>query len=123
MTTMDDKAMIDALSSVDLPEKDIPLDRLGITIVVRALSHDEALVLKDYGQKNEVTSAQYEQRMLSMALVTPKMSTGQIKAWQKASPAGELERVTSVVVALSGMGKDSAKEAYKSTPEEPGTGE
>lgn len=123
MTTMDEKSTLDALLAVDLPEEDYPLERLGITLRLRGLSHDEGLTLRDYGKKDEVTTAAYEQRMLAMALVFPKMSTGQVKAWQKASPAGEIDEVMRVVARLSGMLKDSAKDAYKSVSEEPGAGE
>lgn len=123
MSTMDELSAIDALTKVDLPEEEYEMPRLGISLTLRALTHDEALALEEYGKKDDVTNAMYEQRMLSLALVWPKMTGGQVKAWQKASAAGEINGVVKVVMRLSGMGPEEAKAAYKSVSDEPESGE
>lgn len=114
MTTMDEQSAIAAMTAVDLPEEDFPLARKGITLRLRGLSHDEALVLQEYSKEEGTTNAKYEQRMLSQAVVWPPMKPKDVAAWQKASPAGEIDDVMRVVLRLSGMDKDGAKNAYKS---------
>lgn len=121
--SMDELSAIDALTRVDLPEEEYTIPRTGLALTLRALTHDEALTLEEYGKKEDVTNAMYEQRMLALALMWPKMTGGQVKAWQRASPAGEINGVVKVVMRLSGMGEDAAKAAYKSVPEEPDSGE
>lgn len=123
MSSMDELSAIDALCRVDLPEEKHELPNRGLVLTLRGLSHDEGLSLEEYGKKEGITNAMYEQRMLSQAVVWPKMSAGQVKAWQKAASAGELNGVVEVVMRLSGMGKDAAKEAYKSVSGEPESGE
>lgn len=121
--SMDEAAAIDALSTVDLPEEDFPLERKGITLRLRALSHFEALEMQEFAKKPDVTNDMYEQKMLAKALVWPRMSTGQIKAWQRASAASEIDAVMRVVVRLSGLGEEAAKAAYKSVSDESDAGE
>lgn len=126
MSSMEDLSLIDELTRVDLVEEDHTIYRSAgheIKIRFRALSHDEAMELAEYSKKEGVTNLMYEQRMLSQALVRPKMSATQVKAWQKSSPAGEIDAVVRSVMALSGMLPDSAKEAYKSVRDESEPGE
>lgn len=125
MGTMEEAGAIDLLCTVDLPEETYTITRNGqeVELIVRGLSHDEALQMEEYGKKKDVTNAMYEQRMLGLALVWPKMTHGQVKAWQKSSAAGEINRVMKIVSRLSGMDEDSAKNAYKSVPSEPDAGE
>lgn len=124
-TSMEEQSVIDALCTVDLPEKTFVVTRQGREheLIVRALTHDEALSLQEFAKKEDVTNAMYEQRMISAALLYPKMSTGQVKAWQKSSKAGEINELMKLVQELSGMGEDSAKNAYKSVSGEPDPGE
>lgn len=79
-------------------------------VKVRALTRGEALSFK--GQTEDVRL--FEQKILALAMVEPTMSEEDIKAWQDASPAGELDTVFSVVLRLSGMEKHADKAAYKS---------
>lgn len=123
MSTMDEQSAVVAMTTVDLPEEDFPLSRRNITLKLRGLSHDEALELQEYSKEDGVTNAMYERRMLSKALVWPQMKPKDIAAWQKASPAGEIDDVMRVVLRLSGMDKDGAKNAYKSVSGEPEPGE
>lgn len=125
MSTMEEASAIDVLATVDLPEEEHVITRQGreVRLIIRGLTHDEALSLQEYAKGDSVTNAMYEQRMLSQAVAWPKMSTGQVKAWQKASPAGEINDVVKIVMRLSGMEEDAAKNAYKSVSGEPSSGE
>lgn len=125
MTGMDEASAVDALLTVDLPEEAYTISRQGTEIVLtlRGLTHDEALALQEYSKKDDVTNAAYEQRMLSQALLWPKMTAGQIRAWQKSSAAGEINAVVKIVMRLSGMEEDTAKSAYKSVSAESESGE
>jgi hypothetical protein len=125
MTSMEESSAIDALLTVDLPEERYTIARQGkeIELQIRGLTHDEALALQEYSKKDDVTNALYEQRMLTHALLWPKMTGGQIKAWQKSSAAGEINDVVKIVMRLSGMEEDAAKNAYKSVSAEPESGE
>lgn len=91
-----------------LPEADVDVPGLGVTVRVRGLSRAEAMQI----QKLEGTAA-IERAMLAMALVDPQLSEGEVRQWQEAAPAGELEPITDKVAELSGMKQDSAKDAYK----------
>lgn len=123
MTTMDEQSAIAAMTAVDLPEEDFPLGRLNITLKLRGLSHGEALELQEYSREDGVTNAMYERRMLSKAMLWPQMKPKDVASWQNASPAGEIDDVMRVVMRLSGMDKEDAKNAYKSVPSEPESGE
>ena len=125
MTGMDEAGAIAALLTVELPEETYTVSRQGseVALQIRGLTHDEALALQEYSKKDDVTNAMYEQRMLTQAVLWPKMTGGQIKAWQKSSAAGEINDVVKIVMRLSGMEEDSAKNAYKSVPEESESGE
>lgn len=122
MGTLHDDNIIGQLTTVQLPEEAHEV-RPGLKVTVRALTRDEVLTLQEYGQKEETSNAQYEQSMLALALVSPKMTKNQIKAWQKASVATEIDGVVRRVMRLSGMIEDSVNEAYKSVRDEPEPGE
>jgi hypothetical protein len=77
------------------------------TITVRGLSRFELLLAgKNAGEQG---TAVMEQHMLSMAMVDPEMTTEDVKAWQKASPAGEIMPVVNLVNRLSGVGQGADK--------------
>jgi hypothetical protein len=105
------------------------------TITVRALSRLEILeqrkglkgVKSEQAARDKAFEGDWELWMVSTAMVNPIMTKEDVKLWQAASPAGEIEGVTEVIMRLSGIGKtrdpntgteDSAdKAAYKSIPE------
>lgn len=99
----------EALFKPRLPEADVDVEGLG-TIRVRGLSRAEALQVQKL-QGSGV--AALERAMLALAMVDPKLSEGEVRQWQDAAPAGELEPVTDMVQELSGMAEGAAKEAYK----------
>jgi hypothetical protein len=78
------------------------------SVRVRPLSRAEAHAVR--GQ--EMTEEEVEVRLLSVALVEPKLTEDEVKAWQANSPAGELEPVVRAVVRISGMEQHAAKAAF-----------
>ncbi|MDN5751375.1 MAG: hypothetical protein L0H64_23225 [Pseudonocardia sp.] len=82
----------------------------GVAVVrVRALTRGEALQVRD----KTMGTAEIERKLLAWALVEPKLTEDDVRAWQDASPAGELEVVVDAIVKLSGMEKAAAKAAYR----------
>lgn len=96
-----------------LPEEDVEIPGVG-TVRVRALSRDEALKVR--GTSDVAT---IERRMIAMGCVDPVLTENEVKRWQLAATAGELEPVTLKISELSGMTDDAAKEAYKAFEEDP----
>lgn len=86
---------------------DVELPGLG-TVKVRPLTRSEALKLR--GVELEVD--EMERRLLSLAMVEPKMTEDQVRQWQDVSPAGELEPVAEAIIRISGMDKAAGKQAY-----------
>jgi hypothetical protein len=85
-------------------------------ITVRGLSRFEFLVAQ---KKYPDDVLQQERFILAAALVDPAgLTEDDITAWQKASGPMEINAVATVVNRLSGIGKDAAKEAYKSVRDE-----
>lgn len=95
-----------------LPEADVDIEGVG-TVRVRGLSRMEALLL------NKIDDVEAkERRILVYGLVDPVLTDAEVRRWQQASVAGELEPVTRVIAELSGILPESAKEAYKSLRDE-----
>lgn len=92
-----------------LPEADVEVPGIGI-VRVRGLSRTEVLSIQ---QKDTSAPGAFERVLLAYALMDPELTEGEVGEWQAASIAGELEPVTAKVTELSGLSKDSAKNAYK----------
>jgi hypothetical protein len=104
---MDKEAL---LKQSSLPEDDVELDGVG-TVRVRALSRYEIMLA---GKTAGDDPLAMEQTMISMAMVDPKLTKGEVERWQKISPIGQMQAVTTRINELSGVGNDAQKEAYKS---------
>lgn len=89
--------------------RDVQLARGGF-VKVRALTRAEALKVKG----KEMPEEEMEQLLLSLAVMEPKLTPEEVKAWQESSPAGEIGDVVDEIMRLSGMQKSAPKEAYKS---------
>jgi hypothetical protein len=55
-----------------------------------------------------------ERLLLSTALLDPKLSEDDVRGWQDASPAGEIEPLMKAIMVRSGMVAGSDKAAVKS---------
>lgn len=106
----------DLLFKARVQEQDIEIPGVG-TVRVRGLSRSESLAIRDKSMPMD----EMERRMISIAMVDPVLTTGEVRLWQDACSAGELEPVTRVIAELSGMMIDGGKEAYKSIRDESGT--
>lgn len=98
----------DALFEPALPERDVAIPGRG-TVRVRALTRAEALEIRGV----EIPVAHMERKLVSAAMVAPKLSEKDVDRWQRAAAAGELEPVTDAITELSGMKKTAGKEAVK----------
>lgn len=104
------------LTAARLNSEDLELPGVG-TITVRGLSRFELLLAGKLA--DDKGTAAMEQHMLSMAMVDPEMSTKDVEAWQKASPAGEIAPVISLVNRLSGVGQGADKSGVHGDGAEP----
>jgi hypothetical protein len=98
---------LDLLFKPRLAEEDIEIPGVG-TLRIRALNRLEALHVS--AAKSE---ADRERRILVIGVVDPTLTEDDVKRWQRASAAGEIEVVSTRIAVLSGMAPDSAKEAVK----------
>lgn len=94
-----------------LQERDVVVDGVG-TVRVRALTRKEALSFKGEHDPEEL-----EVRLLATAIVDPKLTEDEVRRWQDASPAGELQVVADAIVDLSGMVKGVVGESLKQFPQ------
>lgn len=100
-----------------LPEVEIDVEGVG-TIRVRALSRAEALAAQ-----NAKGVEAMERKILVLGMVDPQVTDADVRKWQDASVAGEIEAVTNCICELSGLSVDNAalKEAMRSFRDEPDT--
>lgn len=103
MSTVDKAALLAKRFGVE----DVEVPGVG-SIQVRPLSRAEALELRG----KEMTEADMEVRLLSVAVVAPKLTEDDVREWQKAAPAGELEPVVRAIVRISGMEVAAPKAAF-----------
>lgn len=96
------------LLTARLAERDVAIEGVG-TVRIRALTRAQALSVRNV----ELERAELERRLLSWAMVDPELSEDEARAWQEASPAGELEVVTDAIAELSGMVETAPKEAMR----------
>lgn len=99
---MDKEALLAPRIAVRTEE--VPVE--GGTVTVRGLSRMELIL----AQKLEHDRPKQEQFLLSVAMVEPELTEGEVKAWQKQiGTCGEIETVARKINELSGLGKDAAK--------------
>jgi hypothetical protein len=94
----------EALFEPALIEEDYQV-RPGFKMRIRALSRLEMM----RAQKLDEDRPKQEQYLLSVAVLRPVLTPGDVARWQRAASVGEIERVARRVNALSGIGKDAAK--------------
>lgn len=79
-------------------------------VVVRRLSRTEVLRLNGARDRDEIDVAAYEQQMLSIAMVTPKMSAAEVAQWQSKDKAGGvIGKVSDAIAELSGLSEGAQK--------------
>jgi len=93
----------DRVSNVtdELPVK---IEGRWVKVKIRALSRQEML---EAGGSTDTRTV--EQQMLSRAMIKPTMTVAQIAAWQKSSPATEMQPIVKAVNRLSGVRRGATK--------------
>jgi hypothetical protein len=105
-----------------MPEDTVDVAGMGV-VHVRGLSRGEVFAMQksraDGGIKDE---AAWERRMLHLCLLDPVMTEDEVGAWQRVSPAGEMEPVGEKIRDLSGLSDGVEKAAVQSFRGESGPG-
>lgn len=106
------------LSLCKLPEEVLEVEGVG-TFRIRALRREDVLELGIVGKS--LTSeklAEAERLLLSKSLIDPPFSPEEIKMVQENCPADMYDTLIDACLSLSGLAKDSAKEAVKNFRDE-----
>jgi hypothetical protein len=104
---MTEYASRDQLTTGDLAEDDVMTSR-GL-VRVRGLQRFETLAV---GAPNN-TQIQREKLMLEFGMVNPEMNADEAAIWMRSARGGDIEDVTTMIARLSGMLKESPKEAMR----------
>lgn len=98
-----------------LPERTVDVDGVG-EVRVRGLSRAEGARLKDFVDDPEAG----EVFVLAAGLVDPALTADEVRLWQAAATAGEVEAVTTAILELSGLLPDAVGAAQRSFQPQPG---
>lgn len=98
----------DALFTPRLPEEEFEITGVG-AVRIRSLSRAEMLRIRG----KELAVDEMERRLLAASLVAPKLTEDDVRKWQEASVAGELEPLTKAIMRLSGLEATAPKEAVQ----------
>lgn len=96
-----------------LPEDKVEVEGVG-TFHVRGLSREEAAAMQD----TKGGWVAQERVIISTGCIDPKLSIGDVKAWQSNAPAGELEQVARAITRLSGLLPEQPKEETTRFPDD-----
>lgn len=89
-------------------EAEVPVE--GGTVKVRSLSRDEIVIVRGLSSD----PGRFERKLLSFAMVDPKLTEAEVRTWAQNSDALEIEDVTDKVMEISGLKERAEKAAYKS---------
>lgn len=107
--TVDDEfaTVNDLLNPADVGDSFVTIElNNGKKALVRPLTRAEVYLFK--GKKMQAQL--FEQKILSIAMVEPKMTRTQIAAWQKVDKAGgNIKKITDKIVTISGMREVTSK--------------
>jgi len=92
------------------------------TVSVRRISRGERMRLMNevgVGTDGRVKLPlwEWEQELLSRAMVDPKMTKKDVENWQENGSSGDIEKVTQVIQELANINASTNLEAAKSPPE------
>lgn len=89
---------------------DVKVDTHAGVVTVRGLTRSEVLHLNKGRELGTVDVAEYERKMVALALVDPVMSEDEVKTWQEHDRAsGALADVTDAIAELSGLSQGADK--------------
>lgn len=92
-------------------EEDVILPS-GRRVRVRGIRRSEVLEAQRRAGDHDV--AKMEAYIVAAGMVIPTMTPTQVRAWQEASAAGEINPVAARIRALSALDEQSARDAWKS---------
>lgn len=95
-----------------IPEAEVEIDGVGI-VRVRGLTRDEVFLL----QKHTDNVEKLERKMLSIAMLDPKLTEAEVGKWQMNATSNEIEPVADTIRELSGLGEGASKKDLPSTGE------
>lgn len=93
-------------------EEDFTMDS-GLTVRIRPLLRSEVLAVN---KMSGLGTDQKEQKYLAKAMVLPRMTEADVRKWQEASAAGDLEELVERVQVISGLTKKGAKATAEEFP-------
>lgn len=110
-----------------LAEADVDVPGVG-TVRVRGLSRAEVMAIRKATDNDPATLdgqrvLVLERKMISLAMVDPKLTEAEVKLWQDAAPAGELQPVADRIQELSGLAEGATKSGVQSDGIGPGSGD
>src|SRR6476661_10774289 len=91
---------VDALMAREVNSETVTVPTQFGDVVVRSLTRAQALSIQKAGP---IDAAVMERKLMTFALVEPRLSRAQIEHWQKTSPAGELQPIVDAINKLSGL--------------------
>lgn len=119
MSGVDPYATPEQLTKVAIDEEDLPLEA-GL-VRVRGLSRGEVFAMQkskaDGGLRDEDA---WERRLVSIALLRPKLTEEQVAEWQQGPAGGDLETLTKKISDLSKLSEGADKSRVSGTGQEPG---
>jgi phosphoribosylformylglycinamidine (FGAM) synthase-like enzyme len=105
----------EALFKPRLSEETFEIEGLG-EVRIRSLSRSEMLKIRNKRQEGALEVVEMERLLLSTALVEPALTEDEVRQWQDASAAGELEPITRAIMRISGLEDAAPKDAVKRFP-------
>ncbi len=115
----------DRLLTARLAEADVEIPDVG-TVRVRALTRAEVMSVRKATDREDtidgVRALILERKMLAAAMVDPPMTEDEIRGWQQAAPAGEIQPVVEKVQTLSKMLEGAPKSGVRDVRGESGSG-
>ena len=101
-------------------ERDVEVPQLG-TVRVRALARGETLRIYQ-GAGEDPNLMDIEPKVLALGLVEPKLTEDEVRQWYDTAPFFVVQPIVEAIMTMSGMKRESPKDAYKSAGGEPGPG-
>lgn len=109
MTDVDLKNALLAGDPADVDVTEEVKTHAGV-VVVRGLTRAETLKLNGLRDVGELSVAEWEQGMVSKAMISPTMTVAEVAAWQEIDKAGgPLGDVTDAIARLSGLSQGADK--------------
>ena len=123
-------ATVEALFAERLPKDEVEIPGVGI-VRVRGLNRLEAIHVQAAGDTAESDRRVIAQGMVEPSLLIPGLkhrvddkpceACADVRKWQSASSAKEMDAVANKIAELSGMAVGSEKDAYKSVRDDGGS--